>query len=58
MPEWEWWAEDMPKWNRFMRFYWRRVVPSEARLWLLFSATAVVFAVVVLIGLLVEAAVS
>jgi hypothetical protein len=56
MPEWEWWAEDAPKWPRFLRFYWRRIVPSEAWWWLAWSAVAVVFAVVVTVGLLIDAA--
>jgi hypothetical protein len=56
MREWEWWAEDAPKWPRFLRFSWRRIVPSEARLWLAWSAVAVVFAVVVTVALLIDAA--
>jgi hypothetical protein len=56
MPEWEWWADDAAKWPRYQRWYWRREVPSYARFWLMWAAATVVFAVLLLIGLLVEAA--
>ena len=60
VPKWADWMAEKPGegnlWPAYHRFFWRRVVPQEVRFWLAFAAVMVLFSVVLLIAVIVDAA--